>query len=700
VRTQHDVEPYPDDRAFVSDKLAWLEDRLRIEVDRFEGPIDEFGALYVSEAQVRDLLWEDAADPTETSDGLDQRLTARKEEIDARRRATADAGSQLAMDRLVDSFDLDPVARDVLLIALAPDLDEMYATIYAYLQDDATRRRPTVGFILGLLTDDTAQLENRELFTAGSPLVDSELLKIEGSEPLPTRTVRLDERIAAFLLGEAAEDPVLSDVAAIRRPEELRSEQIECEPAVDLDQMDLSGKPPMVGMYGPPGTGKRDRVAALCRERGQQLLEVDTEYATSVAPSELLNRVYREARLRDAAVLFQGILDDEDATIRSIDRLDTLCEPVFLTGETTPSNAVQTVPTNHVFLPVPVERAAYPERHRIWAAQSELPAEVDPERLASTFRLSRGSIEDAVQMAQASACVAGEQLSADHIYEGCRSQSSEELSDLATEIDPDYCWDDIVLPSETAAQLREVANRVTDRGTVYTDWGFAKESSLGNGLVALFSGPSGTGKTMAAEIVANHAGLRLYKIDLAAIVSKYVGETESNLERVFDEAGDTDALVLFDEADAVFGDRSDVSDAQDRYANVEVDYLLQRVEEHDGSVLLTTNMESNIDSAFLRRIHVGVEFPLPDRQARAEIWRGVFPDDTPVGDLDYEYLSRLDLTGGSIRNVALTAAFSAAQAETAVDMEAVVQGVKREYQKTGTPIRPETFGEYSEIVEK
>jgi SpoVK/Ycf46/Vps4 family AAA+-type ATPase len=204
---------------------------------------------------------------------------------------------------------------------------------------------------------------------------------------------------------------------------------------------------------------------------------------------------------------------------------------------------------------------------------------------------------------------------------------------------------------------------------------------------------------MAAEVIAADAGLGLYKVDLSAVVSKYVGETESNLGRIFDEAADSDAILLFDEADALFGERSDVSDAHDRYANVEVNYLLQRVEEHDGTVLLTTNLESNIDDAFRRRIHVSVEFPFPGRQSRTAIWRRSFPEATPVGDLDYEFLGSLDLAGGNIRNAALTAAFLAADEGTDIGMSQVVRGVKREFQKTGSLIDPDRFREYREYVE-
>lgn len=733
------TDPYPHDRAYVRDELARLDRLLRREVERFDGPIDEFGALYVSEAEVRDLLSMGSADGVgghqdpdgfrrhRGTDGVGQQydqdgagrhqgtdgggqqgagltpLERHACEIDERRRATVEAGDRLRADRLVDRFGLADTARDALLVALAPDLDEKYATVYAYLQDDATRRRPTVGFLLGLLGPDVDQLEHRTLFTAGSPLVDDNLVAVPGDGPLPTREVRVDRRIAAYVLGEDAMDPALADLVTVRDPgvglDGLPSDPDERDALAGLATPGSDRPPPMVAIHGSPGTGTDARVAALCGERGDRLITLDATGVASKRFAEVLDRVGREARLRDAAVHLADVLDEEAATVTAIRRLDDLPAPVYLTGEATPSNAVRTAPARRDLVAVAVERPDYDARRRYWADRTDLPAGVDPATIASTFRLSRGAIDDAMAMARANARAAGESLVARHVYEACRAQSSEELSEFATLIDPVYEWEDIILPPETDRQLREVANRITDGGTVYADWGFAEQSSLGNGLIALFSGPSGTGKTMAAEVVASHAGLHLYKVDLAAVVSKYVGETESNLGRIFDEAADSDAVLLFDEADALFGERSEVSDAHDRYANVEVDYLLQRVEEHDGAVLLTTNLESNIDDAFLRRIHLGVEFPHPDRSARAEIWQRVFPGDTPVGDLDYDFLARLDLTGGHIRNVALTAAFYAAEEDAAVRMEAVVRAVKREYQKAGIPIDPDRFGEYRHVIE-
>ena len=704
------TELYRTDRSYVRDELARLDCRLRLEVDQFEGPVDEFGSLYVSEAEVERLLSSKSTDGAGRTvrDGR-RRLAQHTRRIENRRQATATDESPLRIDRLLDRFGLGDLAREVLIVALAPDADEKYATVYAYLQDDATRRRPTVGFVLGLLAPEADQLADRSLFTPGSPLVDDDLIRLSGDGPLPTRTVRTDRRIVQYLLGEDGIDPAISDIVSLRTPADgidtLAYDSAERQALRGIADPDATTAarertvPPLVAIYGPAGTGKADRVAAITAERGRELLRVDCARIGPDRLAERLDRIRREAALWNADILLDGILDGDGVAAVAVDRLESLDTALFLTGESEPPTPLRKRTTRHEFVPLSVERAAHDDRRRYWEEHCDRPADVDPAAIASTFRLSRGAIDDALEMAAGTARAAGEPVTAGHVYRACREQSSEELSELATRIDPGYGWDDIVLPDETESRLREVASRLTDRGTVYTDWGFANRSSLGNGLIAMFSGPSGTGKTMAAEVVANHAGLHLYKIDLAAVVSKYVGETESNLGRIFDEAADSDAVLLFDEADALFGKRSEVSDAHDRYATVEVDYLLQRVEEHDGAVLLTTNLESNIDDAFMRRIHLGVDFPLPDRSARRAIWRGVFPPETPVDNLDYDFLARLEFTGGNIRNIALTAAFYAANDGTAVGMEPVVRAIRRECQKTGMRLPLDELGQYSELLD-
>jgi hypothetical protein len=696
------TDPFPDDRAYLDAELERLECRLRAAVERFDGPVDEFGALYVSRAEVERLLGMDGAPEVSTASTAE---TARLESLTRRLRerldATRAADHDLAVQRLVDRLELDPVEREVLVLALAPDVDDAFATVYAFLQDDATQRRPTAGFAAGLL--DADRFDVRAALSPGSPLVAHDVVHLDGNGPLPTRTVRVDERVVAVLLGEEGLGPAQGDAVTLTEPEESIADL-----AVDRRRKHVleglaagdDGAAPFVAVSGPEGAGKRAQVAAICAGRGRALVTVHADRVEAADLPSVVADAVEDARLRDAAVHVAGRPPDADRlggrTLRLLDDLDG---PIFTTTATPLPASARTAVEDHEVVPLSVERAGYDQRRRYWAGIEDLPEGVDPSALAAKFRLTRGAIDDAMAAARARARATGEALSAAHVHEGCRSQSSERLADLAQRVEPTEGWDDIVLPAEQATQLREVAARVGDQGTVYEEWGFAETATLGNGLVALFSGPSGTGKTMAAEVVAADAGLGLYKVDLSAVVSKYVGETESNLGEIFDEAADSDAILLFDEADALFGERSDVSDAHDRYANVEVNYLLQRVEEHDGTVLLTTNLEANIDDAFRRRIHVSVEFPFPDRRSRTEIWRRSFPEATPVGDLDYEFLGGLELAGGNIRNAALTAAFLAADEGTDVGMSQVVRGVKREFQKTGTLVEPDRFREYSEFLD-
>ncbi len=268
----------------------------------------------------------------------------------------------------------------------------------------------------------------------------------------------------------------------------------------------------------------------------------------------------------------------------------------------------------------------------------------------------------------------------------CRAQARPKLDELAQQIEARATWDTLVLPEKEQHILQEISAHVAQRARVYEDWGFGGSSGRGLGISALFAGASGTGKTTAAEVIAQDLNLDLYRIDLSAVVSKYIGETEKNLRRIFDAAEGGGAILLFDEADALFGKRSDVSDSKDRYANMEVSYLLQRMESYRGLAILTTNLKNSMDQAFLRRLRFVVQFPFPDVKQRTEIWRRIFPANTPTENLVYERLAKLSIAGGNIRNIALNAAFIAAHADEPVQMKHLLQAAKREYLKLERPL--------------
>jgi len=271
------------------------------------------------------------------------------------------------------------------------------------------------------------------------------------------------------------------------------------------------------------------------------------------------------------------------------------------------------------------------------------------------------------------------------LFAAARQQSTQSLGGLARKIDPRRGWGDIVLPADRLQQLQEICSHVRHRAMVYEGWGFGRKLSLGKGVNVLFAGPPGTGKTMAAEVMAQELGLDLYQIDLASVVSKYIGETEKNLSRIFDEAESSNAILFFDEADALFGRRSEVRDSHDRYANIEVAYLLQRMESYEGMVILATNLRKNMDEAFTRRMHFSIELPYPDETQRRSIWETIWPPDTPREvDLDLDQMSRrFELTGGNIRNIAVAAAFLAAEDGQMITMRHLLHATRREYHKMG-----------------
>jgi SpoVK/Ycf46/Vps4 family AAA+-type ATPase len=287
--------------------------------------------------------------------------------------------------------------------------------------------------------------------------------------------------------------------------------------------------------------------------------------------------------------------------------------------------------------------------------------------------------------------IGGRMLDGRTLFAAARAQCGLELEALATRVEPRHRWDELVLPPDALQQLREICDRVANRETVVERWGFGRRIARGGGVNALFAGPSGTGKTMAAEVMAGALGVDLFRVDLAGVVSKYIGETEKNLDRVFAAAEHANGILFFDEADALFGKRSEVRDSHDRYANIEVSYLLQKMEQFDGVAILATNLRGNLDDAFIRRLAFSVHFPFPDAEHRARIWRGIWPAETPIDQsIDAAKLGRLlALSGGNIRNIALAAAFFAAERDARVEIADVVDAAAREYQKLGTTLAPE-----------
>jgi SpoVK/Ycf46/Vps4 family AAA+-type ATPase len=462
----------------------------------------------------------------------------------------------------------------------------------------------------------------------------------------------------------------------------------------------------VIHLKGPPGTDKQGAAQAACHHKNQGLLVADLEHLTVEPETTFVKNlvlIYREARLLQSAVFWKGMesLQGEqrrgmlNAFIRSLKHGGPM---VFLDGEIAAESAH--VWREITYFTVPMSRPSFIQRAEIWRGileeyHSSVEA-TDMAELAVKFKFSRSQIRDA---AVAAANLArwregASRITIRDLYEACRTHSNQKLSSLAHKIPTKYRWDDIVLPQDRTEQLREICNHVKYRDRVYSEWGFDKKLAMGKGLCVLFAGPSGTGKTMSADIIAGELGLDLYKIDLSNVVSKYIGETEKNLSRIFDEAETSNAILFFDEADALFGKRSEVKDSHDRYANIETGYLLQRMEEHEGIVILASNFRKNMDEAFIRRLHFTVEFPFPSEEDRLRIWENVWPETAPRDPgLDLAFLAkRFQITGGNIRNIALSAAFLAADDNGVVGMQHLIRATQREYQKMGKLVSDSDFG--------
>lgn len=671
---------------------------------------DPYRGLFVPDAEV-DVL---AAAPAD----LLPKLVDLRAELAGERATIAEisAGSRLA--RLAGQFNLSAFDCDVLLLALAPELDLRYERIYGYIQDDVTKKRPTVNLALRLFcTSDAEMLAARARFAPGAPLLAHRLIQLaddgQRHAPLLARALKLDARIVDELLGLDALDPLLAPYVARDRARRGLDELV-LPPAfaAQLRRAARANGGVILALHGGYGSGRKAVAAALCGELGRALLLVDVGRLLEgdLDPEEGAGRLVREAALQSAALLWQqaDLLFGDDERARRwrpalLAALDAHAGLSFLALEQ-PWQAHGTLRHAH-YLGIDLPPLSFSEREQIWRARlgEQAPEDSAIQALASTFRLSPGQIRDAAALARSLNhwhASAPASLGLAEIFAACRAQSSGRLAGVARRVRATYQWADLVMPAEQAAQLREICVQLRHRRTVLEQWQFDRHFAMGKGVNVLFAGPSGTGKTMAAEVIAADLGLELYKVDLSALVSKYIGETEKNLDRIFQAAGEANAILFFDEADAIFGKRSEVKDAHDRYANIEVGYLLQRMEEYDGVVILATNLRKNIDDAFVRRLHVAVDFPFPEEADRQRIWRQVFPAATPLAaDVDLRFLARqFKLSGGNIRNIALLAAFLAAEDGSIVTMQHIVRALRREYQKLGKLVTESDFGAYFSLL--
>jgi ATPase family associated with various cellular activities (AAA) len=689
-------------RLLLSRRVLWLRRRWA------HNPLREYRGMVISDQQADELLagQDRAAEQAFYHDDPEAAGLSRAMEEHAGRLAERDAGLLAAgaptpMQRLAAILGLSPFEQDVLLLALAAEVVPGIADLYGYVQDDAARRSPTLELALSLCAGDTpGWLEARRRLVGQASLERFSLIVPEpaGGEAPTLRTgYRLDDRIHNYLLGvnliddRAAtwvrEVPIEPLAEAAYRSELQRIEEL-VRAAVDRAPDWL----PVVNLIGPDVVDRPGLARAACGRLGVRLLQIDLTSLPAMGGERVaaLRLLEREALLIPAAFYLDlprpaaGEPAPDPAAV-----LDELGALLFAGGSRPlPASAVR---SGRSLLAIEVAPPDPVRRRELWGlAAGGGPATDDGwlDRLAEQFRVGPIEIRRA---AEAAGRLADPPLSARDLWQACRAHAGGGLDDLALRVEPGAGWDDLVLPAESEQALREIASQVVNQTKVYERWGFGAKLRRGRGISVLFSGPSGTGKTMAAEVLAGDLSLGLYRVDLSGVVSKYIGETEKNLRRVFDAAASGGAILFFDEADALFGKRSEVKDSHDRYANIEINYLLQRMEDYQGLAVLATNMKSALDPAFLRRLRFLIEFPFPDAPLRERIWRGVLPAQAEVAALDYQLLCAWEITGGNIRNIAVNAAFQAASEGVPIGMSHLLRAARREYAKIGKLARGAEF---------
>ncbi len=743
----HGSTPYPSSREHVWDLLEVVDQLVRAQLVRWHQTLGYYkhpGQLSQQVAMPEELnayLESAYQKPGEISLDLPsclepywKRAETMCKVIENRRRNTP-RGMQLRVLKLMQLFSLSEQELWVLMACMLPQVEGRYRRIYAYLLDDLSYDRPTVDLVLQILKPLFKENDlPRQYFHTSAPLVSHGLLELSINSPPPApllqNMVGVDERIVDYLLCHEKSDGRLEGISKYVETS-LDWERLVIDPqneerlkalAVHLGgHAKDSADWPVLIFYGSYGAGRMQAAQSLCGQISRGLLWIDAKSLLHAPEgfSKTLKRVFREARLTESGVYIADIhaIRQADPGLETLGYLsEQACNhigPVFLSSDTPQDLAA--CGQNKKWLSYHFAKPGYLRRKLSW--ERFLPPEAHFENpridkaalcelLANSYRLTGGQIKNAVAAARCEATKRSPlrvSIRVEDLYQGCKNQSSVHLEAFARLIEPrsGIDFDQLVLPSSSLRQLEELRARMRHHQKVYAATGFETRLNLGKGVIAMFTGSSGTGKTMAAELLGQEFGLPLFKVDLSAVVSKYVGDTEKNLAKVFTEAEQANAILCLDECDALFGKRGEIKDARDRWANTEVNFLLQRIEEYTGVVILTTNLKQNIDPAFWRRIHIIVDFVRPDAQARYKIWQGIFPQSikSPSDQELQKLADRFNLSGGQIRNAVIDAAFRAMTdaggdtGDLTITPRHLVLGVGREMQKMGSSLTLGDFGE-------
>ncbi len=626
-----------------------------------------------------------------------------------------------SLELLIERFSLSQLEERIILASLAPEIDSSYEIIFAYLQDHIAKRRPSINFVLDLVCSSTHEkLFCKKYLSNSGKLHKFGIIKKISTDPSDNglnETIILDQRIVTFLLGDMTFDSSMGAYCEFftldKKPmprkylDDIKQKIFQ----YILNKSTYKDKKQLLCFCGPNGVGKKSLAHTISNNLNKPLLCIDIGAAFDIQDNlnEMISKISREAVLNNCFLYihnFDLVLADPTKKIHFQNLINTLKNSTELISFGTTKNPPPEIfyhnNTSIIFL----QPSTYMEQKQIWKSflQNKISDDI-VEDLTSKYDLSHHQIESAYVVAQNlswSNKQNSEEFLIKHLYDACKAQYQGKIGDLTTKISSTLSWDDLILPSSKKEQLLEIISHVKNKNKILSEWGFNDKITSNKGLNVLFHGQSGTGKTMAASVIAKELDLDLYKINLASILSKYIGETEKNLDKIFSELRTSNSILFFDEADSLFGKRTELKDSHDRYANIEVSYLLQKLEEHNEIVILATNFLKNMDDAFLRRMQFMIEFPFPNKSERLKIWKNTFPKTCPITltDLDYYFLSEnFDLSGGNIKNIALSAAFFASGESYPINMKHIILAIKREYEKIGKSFNKAEFGEYYSLIQ-
>lgn len=597
-------------------------------------------------------------------------------------------------------FHLLPVERDMLLLAMAVEVDSRYARLVAFLNDHVAMTRPTVGLAMSLLLPniDAARTALLRRLVANGPLLTNGLLELEGEGPLANRTIRVPDKFWPRLIGIETEtrfsvmplNKVNFDTyETINNVREHIASVTAWRKSQNTDQL-------LIFVSGLPGSGRDTIAQRVAVDLKSNVITID---ARSTDITEYVNELVRESRWHNACVIVRNA---ESLSPEAHQTLQKLIPTSLIYVRNSVKSDELLEKSSRPFTEVSIPAHDHEARSKIWQCLiNGYSGSFDATALASRFGFGPGRIKNAIRLAETfSTSAGGNQIKQPDLELTCRRMQRAEFGQLAQKLPCPFAVNDIVLPEKTSAELDLICTWAKHGTSLFNEQGIGRNLNTGKGLVCLFSGPPGTGKTMAAQVIGKRIGYDVYRIDLSQVVNKYIGETEKNLSRVFDEAQRSKVILFFDEAETLYGDRSEVKSAQDRFANIEIGYLLQRIETFEGVAILATNLQKNLDEAFLRRLSITADFPVPEAAERFLIWNKLLPPKSERdSDLDIDLLSKhFKIAGGDIRNAIFSALLLAAEDQSPLGMAHLVRGLWRELQKSGRIVDMAQFGDWKASI--